>query len=72
MEDDTGGVGGLRRKTSDHLPRGIKAICRRNDAAAVVKRKKHRSRGPDADMNWYFYHSTGGGQSEQANRNKKS
>ncbi|MBV2197737.1 hypothetical protein KQR56_15765 [Bacillus velezensis] len=36
------------RKTSDHLPRGIKAVCQRNDAVAVVKRKKHRSRGPDA------------------------
>lgn len=40
MEDDAGAVGCLRRKASDHLPRGIKTVSWRDSEAAVVKRKK--------------------------------
>lgn len=74
MEDDAGTAGGIREKASDRLPGGIETIANiHNDwmeTGSLLNTKKAPKRMPRcSDMNWYFYHSTGGAKNVQPKRN---
>lgn len=74
MEDDAGTAGGIREKASDRLPGGIETIAiihnGRMETGSLLNTQKSTEAEPRRfDMNWYFYHSTGGAKNVQPKRN---
>lgn len=74
MEDDAGTAGRIREKASDRLPGGSETIASvhdgRMETGSLLNTKKAPKRMPRCiDMNWYFYHSTGGAKNVQPKRN---